>query len=148
MQSVSPKVYILRKRFKRYNFYRYDKANNKYLKSYNRKEEPKQIKYLDVNKLYGYAMSKFFTRNKLEWIDLKMLDLKKYTSNSPNGFVVEVDLQYPKELRELHKDYPLVPDNKKILSDYQLKVADLYNIPVANFKKLVSNLFDKEKYIS
>ena len=101
-----------------------------------------------MNKLYGYAMSKFFTTNKLEWIDLKMLDLKKYTSNSPNGFVVEVDLQYPKELRELHKDYPLVPDNKKMLSDYQLKVADLYNIPVANFKKLVSNLFDKEKYIS
>ena len=43
------------------------------------------------------------------------------------------------------------PDKIKIkretLSEYQLKIADLYNIPNGNFKKLVSNFPDKEKYV-
>ena len=34
-----------------------------------------------------------------------------------------------------------------MLCDYQLKIADLYNIPNGNFKKLVPNFFDKEKYV-
>ena len=32
-----------------------------------------------------------------------------------------------------------------MLSDYQLKLANHYNIPIGNVKKLVSNSFDKEK---
>ena len=77
--------------------------------------------------------------------------MNKYTSNSSKGFVLEVDLEYPKELWELHKDYPLAPDKleikREMLSEYQLKIADLYNIPIGNFKKLVRNFFDKEKYV-
>ena len=34
-----------------------------------------------------------------------------------------------------------------MLSEYQLKIADLYNIPVGNVKKLLPNLFDEEKYV-
>ena len=34
-----------------------------------------------------------------------------------------------------------------MLSDYQLKIADHYNIPIDNVKKLVSSFFDKEKYV-
>ena len=34
-----------------------------------------------------------------------------------------------------------------MLSDYQLKISDLYNVPIGNAKKLVSNFFDKEKYV-
>ena len=34
-----------------------------------------------------------------------------------------------------------------MLSEYQLKIADLYNIPISNVKKLLSNLFDKEMYV-
>ena len=44
--------------------------------------------------------------------------------------------EYPKELRELHTDYPLASDKirikRKILSEYQLKIANLYNIPIGN----------------
>ena len=40
-----------------------------------------------------------------------------------------VDLEYPKELRELHNDYPLAPNEieakREMLSNYQLKIADL-----------------------
>ena len=77
--------------------------------------------------------------------------MNKYTSNSSKGCVLEVDLEYPKELRELRNDYPLAPDkieiNRERLSEYQLKIADLYNIPIGNVKKLLPNSFDKDKYV-
>ena len=61
------------------------------------------------------------------------------------------NLEFSKELRELHNDYPLAPDKIEIkrerLSEYQLKIADLYNIPIGNVKKLVPNFFDKEKFV-
>ena len=51
----------------------------------------------------------------------------------------------------LHSHYPLVLDKVvikiEILSDYQFKIGDLSNIPIGNDKKLVSNFFDKEKYV-
>ena len=72
-------------------------------------------------------------------------DLNKYTSNSSKGCALEVNLEYPKELRELRNDYPLAPDKiiikRKMLSEYQLKIADLYNIPIGNVKKLVPKFF-------
>ena len=34
-----------------------------------------------------------------------------------------------------------------MLSEYQLKIADLHNIPIGNFKKLEPDFFDKEKYV-
>ena len=95
-------------------------------------------------------MSKFLRTSGFKWIDPKEFDLNKYTSNSSKGCVLEVDLEYPTELRELHNDYPLAPDKieikREMLSDYQLKLEDLYNIPIGNVKKIVPNVFDKEKY--
>ena len=86
---------------------RYYKANNKYLKSYDPKEESKHILYLDANNLDGYAMSKFLPTSGLKQIDPKDFDLNKYTSNSSKGCVLEVDLEHPKELQELNHDSPL-----------------------------------------
>ena len=101
---------------------RYSKANNKYLKSCDPKQESKHIIYLDVNNLYGYAMSKFLPTSKSKWIDPEEFTLNKYTSNWSKGCVLKVDLEYPKELQELHNDYPLVPDKieieRAILSEY------------------------------
>ena len=117
---------------------KYSQANNKYLKLYDPKQESKHIIYLDSNNLYAYTMSKFLQINEFKWIDPRVFDLNKYTRNSSKGCVLEVHLKHPKELRELHNDYPLAPDNieikRKILSDYQLKIADLYNIPIVNVK--------------
>ena len=116
----------------------YSKASNKYLKSYILKQESKHVIYLDGNNLYGYAVSKIFPAIEFKWIDPKEFDLNKYTSNRLKGCILEVDLEYPKELRELHNDYPLAPDQIEIkrgmLFDYQLKIADLYNIPIGNVK--------------
>ena len=76
--------------------------------------------------------------------------MNKYTSNSSKGCVLEVDLEYPEELRELHNGYPLAPEKKikrEILPEYQLKISDLYNILTGNVKTLVPKFFDKEKYV-
>ena len=57
-------IYIFFEKSKRdlifYISNRYSKANNKYSKSYDPKQESKLIMYLDVNNLYGYAISNFF----------------------------------------------------------------------------------------
>ena len=55
-------------------------------------------------------MSKFLPASGFKWIDPKEFELNKYTSDSSKGSVLEVDLEYPKELRELQNDYPLAPD--------------------------------------
>ena len=92
----------------------YSKANNKYLKSYHPKQESKHIIYLDAYNLYGYAISKFLPKSGFKWVNTKEFDLSKYTSNSSKVCVLEVDLVYSKELRELHNYYPLAPDKIKI----------------------------------
>ena len=62
-------------------------------------------------------------------VDPKEFGLNKYTSNSSKVYVLEVDLEYPKELQELHSDYPLALDKieikREMLSEYQLKITDL-----------------------
>ena len=71
--------------------------------------------------------------------------MNKYANNSSKGCVLQVDFENPKELRELDNDYLLAQDKieikREMLSDYQLKIADLYNIPISNVMKL------KKKYI-
>ena len=64
--------------------------------------------------LYGYAMYKFLPTSGLKQIDPKKFGLNKQTSNSSNGCVFKVDLEYPKELRELHNDYFLASDKIEI----------------------------------
>ena len=74
--------------------------------------------------------------------------MNKYSSDSFKGCALEVDLDYPKQLQELHKDYPLAPDKTEIkremLSDYQLNITDIYNIPIGNVKKIVPNVLRKK----
>ena len=52
--------------------------------------------------------------SRFKWIDPKEFNLNKYTSNSSKGCLLEVYVEYPKELRELHNDYPLAPDKIEI----------------------------------
>ena len=96
-------------------------------------------------------MPKFLPTSEFKWIVPKEFDLNEYTINTLKGCVFEVDLNYPKELQEIHNDYLLAPDKieikRQMLSEYQLKVADLYKTPIDNVKKLVPIFFDREKYV-
>ena len=108
---------------------RYSKANNKYMgKDYDSKEENVYISYLDANNLYGWAMSKKLPVRDFEWMDDEELkNWKKIPC------ILEVDLEYPKQLQDLHRDYPLAPERRKF--------GEMKN------KKLVPNLCKKEKYV-
>ena len=72
------------------------------------------------------------------------------SDKSPIGYFLEVDLEYPEELHELHNDFPLAPEkltvSNDILSKYCKKIADKYEIKVGdNFflEKLIQNLGNK-----
>ena len=80
-------------------------------------------------------MSKFLPTSGFKWIDPEEFNLNKCTSNGSKGYVLEVGFEYPKEIRELHNYYPdKIEIKRKMLSDYQLKIADLYNISIGNVK--------------
>ena len=89
---------------------RYAAANNKYMKKYNPKKESKYIIYLDANNLYGWTMSQPLPTNGFKWIEEP--NFEKYDKHSEKGLILEVDLEYPKELHDLHNDYPLAPEKK------------------------------------
>ena len=133
---------------------RYGKANNKYMKNYDEKAPSKYIMYLDANNLYGWAMSQALPTSGFQWLSLKQIkkiNLGKYTENNKKGLILEVDLEYPTELHNLHNDYPLGPEKVKVakdmLSDYCKKIANKFNISSGLVHKLIPTLCDKEKYI-
>ncbi|XP_068712122.1 uncharacterized protein [Montipora foliosa] len=94
---------------------RYGKANNRYMKTYDEKAASKYIMYLDANNLYGWAMSQYLPTGGFRWMTKKQIDkidLSKYKEDSNKGSILEVDLEYPKELHDLHNDYPLAPEKR------------------------------------
>ena len=114
---------------------RYGKANNKYMKKYDEKAPSKYIMYLDANNLYGYAMSQYLPTGNFKWLNEKQinnLNLSKYKEDSKRGLILEVDLEYPKELHNIHNDYPLAPEKTKVtkdmLSNYCQEISGKYNI--------------------
>ena len=115
---------------------RYGEANNKYMKCFNKNKLLKFLMYLDANNLYGCAMSE-----KLPTHGFKKLtnrEMEKLFNNQIEQVwekipcILEVDLEYPKELHDLHNDYPLCPERVKCDKGVE---------------KLIPNLRDKTKYV-
>ena len=98
--------------------YRYAKANNKCMKNYDKNKESLFLKYLDVNSLYGWEMSKKLPVDHFKWEDdLSIFTeefIKNYDENSDKGYILEVDIEYPKDLQKLHSDLPFLPERMKI----------------------------------
>ena len=133
---------------------RFGKANNKYIREYNEKAPSKHIMYLDANNLYGWAMSQYLPTGGFKWLTEKQIentDLAKYNDDSKKGLILEVDLEYPKELHNLHNDYTLGAEKVKVtesmLSDYCQKIANKYNMSTSLVYKLIPTLNKKEKYV-
>ena len=99
-------------------------------------------------------MSQFLPTGNFKWMSKKKidkLDLAKYKDDSKRGLILEVDLEYPKELHDLHNEYPLAPEKIRVtedmLSNYCKKIAAKYNISTGLVSKLIPNLRNKEKYV-
>ena len=132
--------------------HRYAQANNKYMKNYDPQKESSHIIYSDANNLYGCAMIQKLPTGDFRWVPSpEYINLDSYDENSDKGLILEVDLEYPKELHDLHNDYPLAPEKitvgKEMLSDYCQRIQSREGIKVGQMEKLIPNLRDKEKYV-
>ncbi|XP_070163484.1 uncharacterized protein [Polyergus mexicanus] len=93
---------------------RYARANNKYLQSYDSSEPSSYLMYFDINNLYGWAMCQSLPYENFRWVDnVTSVDLMSVTSDSPIGYILEVDLAYPSDLHDSHADLPFCPTRDK-----------------------------------
>ena len=114
--------------------YRYAKANKKYMNNYDKRKIISYLRYLDVNTLLVLAMSHKLPLDGFKWVkDLFRFNedfIRNYDENSNERYFLELDVEYPKKLYRLHKDFPFLPKKEKI----------------DKCEKLVCNIKDKEIY--
>ena len=88
--------------------HRYAKANNRYIKDYDPSTESSYFMYWDVNNLYEWLLSQklpvdgFKQRN--DKFNFYEDFIQSYDENSDKAWILEVDAEYPKELKKSHND--------------------------------------------
>ncbi|XP_071653829.1 uncharacterized protein [Temnothorax longispinosus] len=113
---------------------RYAKANNKYMESYDSSKSSSYLMYFDVNNLYGWAMCKPLPYGEFRWVeDASNFDVNAIALDSPTGYILEVDLEYPQDKHDAHADLPFCPMRDKP--------------PGKRQDKLLATLHDKERYV-
>ena len=123
-------------------------------KRHSKIHDNKFIMYWDANNFYGWAMNQplpYCDFNFLTKKETSEFCLNSISENSSIGYILEVDLEYCKKLHDIHSDYPLAPEKRKISSDmlskYCSDIANKYGIKVGRVNKLVPNQRDKIKYV-
>ena len=95
---------------------KYKKANNKYMKNYDKTKPSSYLMYVDA--IYGYAMSKKLPTGDFQWIEDSSIFtedyIKNYNGNIDTGYLLVIDVTYPKDLYEKHKCLPFLPEKIKI----------------------------------
>ena len=111
---------------------KYAAANNKYVADrFNPKSESSYLQYLDTNNLYGWAMSQPLPTRGFKWVDVNPNEISELATRTHKGYVLEVDVSYPKELHNPHNDLPFMCERMEI----------------NGVEKLVPNLRDKKSYV-
>ena len=115
--------------------HRYATANNPYMDEYDKNKETNYLQCLDANNLYGWAMSQPLPTGEFRWLKCGAWDPTKLVDmlsrENKYGYLLEVDVKYPKDLHDLHNDISFVCSKMK----------------VGGVEKLIPNLYDKEKYV-
>ena len=116
---------------------RYGEANNKYMGNrFNKNKLNKYLMYLDANNLYGRAMSEKLPIHSFKW--LSSGEMERLFNNrvvqiwEKTPCILEVDLEYPEDLHDLHNDYPFCPEKVECKNGVE---------------KLIPNLRNKTKYV-
>ena len=116
---------------------RYGEANNKYMGNrFNKNKLSKYLMYLDANNLYGCAMSEKLPIHSFKWLTSgemeKLLNNRVVQIWEKTPCILEVDLEYPENLHDLHNDYPFCPERIECKNGVE---------------KLIPNLRNKTKYV-
>ena len=114
-----------------HSIYQYAKANNKYMKDYDKNKESLFLKFWDVNNLYTWAMLQNLPVNNFESVKNTSQSnedfIKNYNEESDEGYFLEVDVQYPEKLHDIHNDLLFLPER----------------ITIEKVEKLAAKLHDK-----
>ena len=114
------------------------------------------ILYMDMSNLYGWALSEPLPHGLFRFLDegeMEQFNLQNISKDSKKGYILEVDLEYPRELHDSHNCYPLAPLHKKIqkeeLSPYSQRLWKELNGENQGVitEKLILTLANKEHYI-
>lgn len=115
---------------------RYAKANNKYILEHDPLLPESFIVYIDCNNLYGYSMCQTLPLSNFKFLsqtEIDELDIIGVPDDAEDGYILEVDLLYPKKLHCKHNDLPFCPQK---------------DIPPGGKNpKLIPNLYDKYYYV-
>ena len=141
---------------------RYAKANIPYIpKTYDSSKPNVFLGHFDMNNLYGGVMSEPLPVGDFRWLsrtEIDSLDIGKIEPYAMAGYILEVTLSYPKQLHELHSDYPLAPESTFVrLSDLSPYNEHHYRSLTKTTKteredkiidrKLIPTLRDKVEYV-
>ena len=111
---------------------KYASANNKYIgDKFNPNEDTTYLQYLDANNLYGCAMSQLLPTGGFKWTDVNPNKTSELATQTDKGYLLEVNVSYPKELHNPHNDLPFMCETMEI----------------NGVEKLVPNLRDKKNYV-
>ena len=131
-------------------------ANNPYLppEHYDPKKETSYILYTDANNLYGLALSMPLPISDFKFLseeEIDQLDISSVPRDGDTGYFLEVSLEYPEYLHDLHNDMPLAPEflliTRDMLSDVTIEMGMKFDSKFPPTKKLCPNLYDKTKYV-
>ena len=141
---------------------KYAVANNKYLPEYDKNRLSSYLQYLDANNLYGYAMIRKLPLNNFKWSGPNKFTsefIKNFDENKSNkGYLLEVDIEYPKKVHKEHEGLPFLLEQRKPLEKmYEHKVTDQikkfhykvyrqFNITHEFENKLIATIQDKQRH--
>lgn len=112
---------------------RYSRANNRYTPDYDPSQPSKYLMYFDVVNLYGWAMSQCLPFQNFSWMTDPNFDVNSIADDAQYGYILEVDMDYPQKLHDLHRDLPFCPTRDKA--------------PSARDFKLLATVKNKKRYV-
>ena len=138
--------------------HRHAQANIPNTKEFDPEKAPSYIMYWDANNLYGWAMSEYLPFGGFEWISPnnfmkdEKIDEEKIlglSDTASQGYIFEIDLDYPASLHKTHNDYPVALERLTVTEDMLSPFAKSIHPPrkYVGTPKLVPNLQPKSQYI-
>ena len=103
---------------------RYSEANNKYMENFDETKESTYLMYFDANSVFSWAMCNDLPAGEFRWVKKDRINgfMNKVIIEKNYNFFVECDITYPKELHDLHNDYPLASEKMVIEEKFKKSI--------------------------